>query len=454
MRAFTFFYEQYKRKSHISFFLIIVSLILLPGCKKDDTPSNPGTTIPPPLSMQVISGNNQVGYPVRALTDTIIIKVTPKNVTDIDSYSYFFKSAVTGSQARANTEVSNGEYLIKVIWTLGASTNPQQMTVLLYGNCNNLFTGNCKPLDSVILKATVNGKQWTKVYADNSGIIGPGAFWDIHFSDQSHGVAVGDFKTGQAVTNDGGNSWSFVPSIRDDYFELSFSNKDTGLVIVTNNYAYFTVDGGNSFTAGVWSPPTVGHRSSTDYFMVNRNLIYSVGNQGAIARSINGGQSWTKYTGFTFINGINSITCPDANTCYACGQIAKIIKTSDGGNSWTEQTVLMNNNLRKIYFFDKDFGFAGGQLGALVRTTDGGAHWSTIQTGLRFDIIDIRFFSNTNGYIVSNAGEVAKTYDGGLTWKKAVADNYGVYDLTRAFIKDSTAIFGLQWQNIFKYDPR
>jgi len=454
-RTFDFlgaFRKGFLKITRSSAFVIIVCLVVLNGCKKDHGDGSLAP-IPPPLSMQVIGGNNQVGYPNREPSDTIVIKVIPKNASDIDGYSYIFKNSTSGG-FNAITAVINGEYYIKVAWSLGASTTPQQFTLSLLGNCINPYIDNCKELASVVLNATVNNKPWVQIFADNSGVIGPGAFWDMHFSDALHGVAVGDFKTGLAVTDDGGATWNFMSSIRNDYFKLSFSNKDTGLAIVTNNYAYFTVDGGRTFTAGSWSPPTVGDRSSTDFFMVNRNVIYSTGYQGTITKTLNGGQSWTKYNGFTFINGLSSITCTDPNTCYACGDVAKIVKTTDGGNTWTEQPILINNHLRKIYFIDANFGFAGGQYGALVRTTDGGTHWSIIPTGLRSTITEIRFFSNSSGFIVSSSGEIAKTTDGGLTWKKIVADSYGVSDLNKAFIKDSVTVLGLQWQRIFKYDLR
>jgi photosystem II stability/assembly factor-like uncharacterized protein len=294
----------------------------------------------------------------------------------------------------------------------------------------------------------MNNRPWVKVNGNANSVY----FRDMFFSDAMNGIAVGDFNPGQAVTSDGGVTWNFVNTVRTDYYQLEFCNKDTGLVVVTNNYAYFTNDGGKSFQSGPWTPPIAGHLSSSDYFMVNRDVIYSVGSPGKITKTVDGGKSWTTYAGFNFINRLKSITCPGANTCYACGEAAKIVKTSDGGNSWKEQPVLLNNNLEKVFFIDNNFGFAAGQYGALVRTTDGGNNWTIIPTRLRFDIIEIRFFNRDLGFIVSYSGEIAKTTDGGLTWQTVVGNSYGVSSLNKAFIKDPTVAFALGNQGIVKYD--
>jgi photosystem II stability/assembly factor-like uncharacterized protein len=449
-----FYSENFCQMKQITLALFLIFL-LLQSCKKDD--NNTGSTTPPsilpPSEMLIVSGNNQTGYPNRVLTDSIIIKITPRKAEDITSYSFLF-TPFTGLNIASRTSVVNVVYYVKAAWTLSAAVSPQQIKFFLYGNCTNPYSGSCTALDSLPINATVNGRQWTKVYDDNSGITSSGAFWDIHFSDALHGIAIGDFKTGLFKTQDAGATWTVAPNSRNDLYQLSFADNNTGLVTVTNNWAYFTNDGGNTFVTGPWTPPLVGHLSSADFFMADRNTIYSVGRNAGIVKSVDGGQSWTQYQGFNFVNWLNAITCIGKDTCYACGEAAKIIKTSNGGITWTEQNVLLNNYLKTVYFLNANFGFLAGLYGALISTTDGGSNWAIINTGLRFDILDIRFFGNSTGFIVSSGGEIAKTTDGGLSWQIIVRDNYGVYSLNKALIKDATIVFGLQNQNIFTYDLR
>jgi photosystem II stability/assembly factor-like uncharacterized protein len=430
---------------HNTLSIILVTFLTFQACKKESKGPPP---TPPPLNMEVISGNDQKGYTNKELRDTIVVKVTPKNPEDLKWYSWGYRGTNIGNPLTIPSVV-NGEYYLKIAWTLGPGISSQQITLLLYGDCYNQWP-NCKPIDSVILRATVNSRQWTKIFDSNTF----GKFYDMHFSSASEGVIVGDFSTGLLVTGNGGETWNFASSIRNDYYQLEFADEDTGLVVLTNNYIYFTHDGGKTYTAGSAAGPTVGHLTTLDYFMLDKKTIFAVGYLGNLHKSDNWGLGWTKYTGFNFINPLRSITCPDANTCYACGDVAKIIKSSDGGETWTEQPIMINHNLRKVYFIDKNFGFAVGQWGAMVRTTDGGANWTVIKTGLRFDIMEIRFFGNNLGFAVTTAGEIAKTTDGGLTWTEVVTDNFGVWDLTRAYIKDATTAFGLQNNQVFKYDLR
>jgi hypothetical protein len=122
--------------------------------------------------------------------------------------------------------------------------------------------------------------QWELIFTEDGSISRPGEFRDMHFSDSLNGIVIGDYHTGIVRTNDGGETWDFDNnSFRDDLYMLSFANKDTGLVIVTNNWAYFTNAGGKTFSQGDWTVPIIGHQQSYDYHMVNRNIIYTVGSK-------------------------------------------------------------------------------------------------------------------------------------------------------------------------------
>lgn len=401
-----------------------------------------------PKEITVIQGNHQGGTTNRELADTIIIKIKPNDTSDVTKYTFSSSgNEAVGFLGLFLTEVVNGELYIKTVWRTGNQSTKQDIKFYLLSGCSNPFnTTDCKRLDSVQLSATIL-KPWTSVHTTG------GKLEDIYFTSDNEALAVGSYSsTGILRTSDGGKTWTRSPAFRDDLYQLRFLNSTTGLVTVTNNYAYFTYDGGKTFAFESWTPPTVGHLSSYDLYMVSRNVIYSVGNLATIMKTTDGGRSWQKYGGFTFINGFRAITCLDENTCYACGDVAKVVKTTNGGQSWQEQPVLLNNHLNVIHFLDKDFGFAAGQLGALIRTTNGGSNWNPVKTGLKFSIISIRFFDRQHGVIVSTAGEIAQTTDGGQTWNRVSVDNNGVFELKKAFIKDSKTVFAIQGSSIYKYD--
>lgn len=431
--------------------LILLSLIvLLLGCEKEDElPKTSITQINPPKSISIVSGNNQIGYPNDYLKDSIVIEITSDKIEDLENYSFYFESNDYFASVYAHDTILESKMYVYAKWRLNSTDEPQKLKFILTEKCDDYYS-QCDKLDSISISATIKS-PWLKIYTDASW--SGNELYDIHFSNENEGIVVGGlgFHDGYIKTLDGGATWSSAINNRDDLYQLSFSDPDTGIVIVTNNYAYFTNNGGQSFYQGEWTPPIVGHRSSSDYFMFNSKEIITVGRGGAIAKSKDGGKSWTTYQGFTFENYLYDITCTEDKICYACGSIGKVIKSNDGGETWEEKNLLLNNYLKTIYFIDNDFGFTAGQYGALARTIDGGVNWEIIQTGLRFTIIEIYFYSNDEGYIVSTSGEIGKTIDGGLTWEKVNKDNYGVYELNKAYFKGND-ILGLQGGSIYKYE--
>jgi photosystem II stability/assembly factor-like uncharacterized protein len=429
---------------------VLLPLLCLLGCKKND-PGKSSVDVPA-KSIEVISGNNQFGYAGKTLADTIVIKVIPGSTADSSKFSYYFRyTNLQDEFSVVSVTHSNGVIYIKALWQPSSNATSASLTFYTYTNCTNtqINAGNCKTIDSVKLSATIR-KPWVSVYYGNQG--GYDVLYDLHFTNTSNGIAIGE-GSGVVRTSDGGKTWAMGPPVRSDNDAslISFAGPDTGLVEITNNYAYFTYDGGQTFTQQPWSPPFVGDRSSSAYYMASRNIIYSVGWHGSIAKTTDGGVTWVNNS-FSFLNELYAITAIGTDTLYACGDVGKIVKTTDAGKTWKEQPIQLNDFLSCMYFITNNYGFAAGQYGALVRTTDGGATWNIIKTGLSFNIIAIRFFTNLHGFIVSNGGEIAETTDGGLTWAMRNTDNYGANDLNKAVIKDETTIFGVQESSIYTYD--
>lgn len=431
---------------------IVISLLLsfaTYSCDKEDAKELDSTGGPtePPGKIEVIKGNNQTGFRGRLLPDTIYVEIIPDRMNDVDHYFYYFNSV----RAKVvESKKMTDRVLLKILWELDVETD-QKIQLYLYSGLNRNQDGSFAPIASVDICATCKS-PWSTVFTYKDGFVGPGSFRDIHFTDDQNGIIIGESLDENVKTTDGGNTWSLVSKFREDLYRFSFCDRMNGIVIVTNNWAYFTNDGGNTFYEKDWTPPIVGHLSSYDYLMLDENTIITIGRNGTIVKSVDSGKTWKKYDGFNFYNSLYSITSINHSLYFACGQVGKIVRTTDGGDSWTETDLLINNDLNKIYFINEQVGFAGGTYGMLVRTTDGGNEWTILKTGLRFPVIDIHFFSNTMGYVVTSAGEIARTNDGGDSWELVNIDNYGVYDLAKVYFKDSETLFGLQGQSIFKYN--
>ncbi|MFC6099457.1 WD40/YVTN/BNR-like repeat-containing protein [Olivibacter domesticus] len=438
---------------------MLLAFIFIISCKKDEKPvDQPDTEINPPgdfsVKMEIIKGADQVGYFQYDLPDTVIIKVTPKNPEDLEKYSVRIGNQPDRPNYAIRLAAKNADdtsIYFKYLWKLEENTKPEAVFYTYFNCADDIFyIGGCKALDSIKVSATVKEK-WLQLYANNNSY-----FQDMVFLDSLHGIASSDWR-GLFKTADGGNTWvqdngSFSGSARSDTYNICFFDNKIGLVEVTNDYAYFTSDGGQNFEFEDWQPPIGGHRSVRDFYMTDANTIFAVGNNGAILKSITKGKSWQKYNGFTFINNLRSVVCLDKNHCYACGDVGKILRTDDGGEKWTELPINLNNNLYTIYLINQNEALIGGQGGALIKTTDGGQTWQRMYIGIGTDILAIRFFDSKRGVVVGAYGEIASTVDGGSSWKTEMIANYGASNLSKAVIKDEHTVFALNNYQILRYD--
>jgi photosystem II stability/assembly factor-like uncharacterized protein len=425
--------------------IVLIPLIFFLLACENEFWNNTGTEAPKAIT--IIQGDNQVGYPGCFLKDTIIIEITPGNIEDLDRYSYRFKTYEYHTIVVSYDTIVDHKLYIHSSWRLDEREEQELVLLLNAEPANERSSASIELLDSISIFASKK-PPWKNLFKGNYE-----DFCDMHFSSELDGIAIGDvsYKNGYLKTHDGGETWSYTNSYTEDIDFLSFADPDTGIAIVSNNYALFTTDGGQSFFKGEWTPPIAGDKTSSDYFMLNSRDIITVGSKGAIAKTKDGGISWIRYEGFTFTNYLFDITCLDDETCYACGQEGLVLKTIDGGESWEANSLQLNNYLRKIYFIDRDHGFAAGEKGAFVRTVDGGDSWEIIQTGLEYNLIEIHFKTREEGYIVSRTGEIGKTIDGGLTWEVLNKGFYGVFYLRKAYFKGNK-IFGLEEDSIFTYD--
>lgn len=286
--------------------------------------------------------------------------------------------------------------------------------------------------DGALVTSRDAGNTWTLINC----IPQHGNFVDVHFVDKEEGFIIGPSR-GFLRTHNNGVSWEYDESPwRDDLYQLAFCHPDTGFVVLTNNYAMTTHDGGKTFDFGSWTPPIIGDQSSKDYEMVTANIIYTTGAFGKVAKSVDGGRTWqTSSLGFS--NTLYSIDCVNRDTCHAVGAVGKIVSTRDGGATWMVQNdIPVNQDLVEIHMLNPSIGFASGN-NVLVRTTDGGHTWSVLNVS-GGPVRSFMFTSGEIGYAVTGWGYVLKTEDQGATWKTGYAPPSNSLEIRKAFLRDST----------------
>ncbi|MFN5046900.1 YCF48-related protein [Roseateles sp.] len=111
----------------------------------------------------------------------------------------------------------------------------------------------------------------------------------------------------------------------------------------------------------------------------------------------------------------------DAQTGWSVGDNGEIFKTVDGGTSWTRQDSGLRTRLLAIAFADANSGWAVGEFGAVLRSTDGGKTWSQQAVGLSDLGLSLRVIDANSAVVYAGYGNsrVRRTTDGGKTWTEA-----------------------------------
>ncbi len=150
--------------------------------------------------------------------------------------------------------------------------------------------------------------------------------------------------------------------------------------------------------------------------------VLAVGNNGAITRSTNTGNTWTASTPVTSSNlyGAEFNNYYD----YAVGDNGTIVYSYDEGVTWFQVPSSTTRNLKAISLSNQ-FGsnlVSVGEKGAIVRSANSGQNWinvSLADTTVNFYDITKRglYYIDGNKFcIIGSGGRIYKSTDGGTTW--------------------------------------
>lgn len=200
-----------------------------------------------------------------------------------------------------------------------------------------------------------------------------------------------------------------------------------------------------------------------DMSFVDNNNGLAVGNNGAIAKSTDGGYNW-QYISFKYRTNTNQVALGSFNDvhfvtpsiAYAVGGGGLMIKSTDGGVNWTQLTTPLTPLARSInglHFINKDTGYIGGAAISTTNTTsindapkvyftrNGGNTWDSLVTPFRRrqdnatlsgfntgEIQRIHFVNDSVGYVTGSCGSVSANYSG-ILWKiqKNVVIDYSLH---------------------------
>lgn len=272
----------------------------------------------------------------------------------------------------------------------------------------------------ISLTSGINAQTWMQENPQSSS-----NFNNVFFVDNNTGWAIADSMNGALFvgsilkkTTNKGATWS-NQSIGSNFYQLKachFFNASKGIIVakylVTNKGSILTtINGGNTWTTNDTFP-----KALNDVFFINSTIGWVCGKNGYIAKSTDGGTSWTAQVS-NAPDHLFSIHFADINNGWAVGPNGVIVHTTDGGTNWVLQTspVPGQDNF-SVFALNSSTAFAVGSSGLMIKTSNNGAVWDTVSVPTIEHIFDITFANSSDGWAVGAAGNIEITTNAGLTW--------------------------------------
>lgn len=239
-----------------------------------------------------------------------------------------------------------------------------------------------------IIKTTDGGETWTDLYpnlpqavrtyvenANASSIANnnPGLvqeFWDLDFSDDNNGYAVG-YNGHVLKTTDGGVNWTYKPNFgTGTYRDVDVRSESLAYLALHGNNLQKSTDGGMTW-ANMTYPTVAAHFFST--YFVNDNTGFATGQpvagQPGYVLKTTDGANWTNTALGAAGQIFNRVVFVNNAVGYIVGAGGKIFTTTNTGGTWSEMTSGTTNTLRN-FDFSNNVRIAVGDGGAIMRLVE------------------------------------------------------------------------------------
>jgi photosystem II stability/assembly factor-like uncharacterized protein len=282
-------------------------------------------------------------------------------------------------------------------WSQISTVNTTQLNAVKFFN---EWTGITAGVGG-IWRSTNSGVNWTQVLAEVN-------MNSVSFFDDNNGYAAGDSGKIYRTLNNG-LTWEQQGSGLTTYnlYSAFFSSSVRFHAVGSGGVILRTINGGSS-----WSSQYLG--GGQDFYSVIMNFDgtgYVIGSQNNEIgyNTVNGGTNWIG------MSGINGYGCYDitfvnnAQNVITVGSNGRIRKSTNGGFNWTYPQSNYNVNLNAVIFINSTLGYIAGNFGIIFKTTDEGVTWSYLSVGYANNLRDINFINEQTGWTVGQNGIVLRT---------------------------------------------
>lgn len=126
----------------------------------------------------------------------------------------------------------------------------------------------------------------------------------------------------------------------DDLYSVSMPDENHAVAVGYYGSAYFTLDGGETWSRGVTNTLTSLYKVS----MADALHGWAVGQRGLILRTEDGGAHWERQANLKENEGMHlfGVAAVDEKTAVAIGEWGTRIRTEDGGKNWVDHSFTVN----------------------------------------------------------------------------------------------------------------
>ncbi|WP_420401909.1 YCF48-related protein [Flagellimonas sp.] len=211
-----------------------------------------------------------------------------------------------------------------------------------------------------VYKTVDGGKTWVK--PENVGLYFDYGAYSFDFVNENLGFASGGFNTRRTYkTTDGGEIWRVV--LLESLGQIQFLNESIGygrrVGSAIPNVIFKTTDGGEN-----WSQNFVIEEEIGDFYFLDAQTGYAVGDDGFGIKTVNGGDSWETlelpYRDFEFVKFFNY------NIGYIADDYGALYKTENGGRTW--EWIFSLSGLNDININNQEEVFITGSYGKILKS--------------------------------------------------------------------------------------